>query len=323
MTKWMKICLMIVLSGLINACTTTSTTTRQEGFVNNKTGSMLYYQSYGTGRSIILVPGRLFFGDRLLRLAGDGRTVVFYDMRNRGASTPAESGDSHTIFDDVNDIEMVRRHFGAKKISVVGFSYLGLAAAIYAARHPGRVERIVQLGPPPIKLTPEYFSSDSGKFLTLSPEGQLAWSNWLQAQKTPQTQTRSEFCATNARAMSFWLVGRPANAKFVPDLCEYPTEAPDRLNQHFLSLWTDLLGKPIVSVDQYRSVQAPVLVVHGELDRNAPSAAAEEWARSWSNGRYISLDEAGHYIWLDDGNIVSEIDEFLSGRWPQRAKRLN
>lgn len=54
-----------------------------------------------------------------------------------------------------------RAHYGAEHVSLIGFSYLGLMTAIYASRHPDRVERLAQLGPAPAKparLTPRAYS---------------------------------------------------------------------------------------------------------------------------------------------------------------------
>ena len=46
----------------------------------------------------------------------------------------------------MQDIETVRRHFGLERVSVMGYSYLGKVAVMYAMAHPERVDRIVQLG---------------------------------------------------------------------------------------------------------------------------------------------------------------------------------
>jgi pimeloyl-ACP methyl ester carboxylesterase len=44
-------------------------------------------------------------------LAGKQHTVIFYDMRNRGASDRIEDAAKLTMENDVRDLETVRSHF--------------------------------------------------------------------------------------------------------------------------------------------------------------------------------------------------------------------
>lgn len=41
-------------------------------------------------------------------------------------------------------------------LSPIGYSYVGLLVMLYALEHPDRVERIVQLGPVPIRFGTEF-----------------------------------------------------------------------------------------------------------------------------------------------------------------------
>ena len=77
-------------------------------------------------------------------------------MRNRGLSRRVEDVAQITIMRDVEDLEAMRLHFGGKKVSLVGYLYLGLMAALYAAQHSDQVERLVQIGPVPRKLGTSY-----------------------------------------------------------------------------------------------------------------------------------------------------------------------
>lgn len=127
----------------------------EEGYVTTEDDVRLFYRKVGTGASTVIVPGDLFLFDDFKQLA-DGRTLIFYDMRNRGRSDSVAEGDRLTIHHDVTDLEAVRAHFSVEKTSLVGYSYLGLMVAMYALEHPERVERIVQMGPVPRKFGTEY-----------------------------------------------------------------------------------------------------------------------------------------------------------------------
>jgi pimeloyl-ACP methyl ester carboxylesterase len=57
----------------------------QGEYVTTEDGVRLYYHIVGSGSPVVLVPGGLFLERDFAKLA-HGRTMVFYDMRNRGRS---------------------------------------------------------------------------------------------------------------------------------------------------------------------------------------------------------------------------------------------
>jgi len=127
----------------------------EEGFVTADDGARLFYERIGTGVPSLIIPARLYLAKDFAPLAAH-RTVVFYDMRNRGKSDPIDDPKRLSIHDDVRDLEAVRRHFKAEKFGTMGYSYLGLMVVMYAAAHPDRVDRLVQIGPVPRKFGTQY-----------------------------------------------------------------------------------------------------------------------------------------------------------------------
>lgn len=57
---------------------------------------------------------------------------------------------------DVRDLEAVRHHFQLERVSLLGHSYLGIVVALYAMKHPDRVNRVVQIGPTAADLAKQY-----------------------------------------------------------------------------------------------------------------------------------------------------------------------
>ena len=130
----------------------------EEGYVPTDDGTRLFYQKVGSGKQTVIIPGGLFLYDDFKQLA-KGRTLIFYDMRGRGRSDaiPDERKSALvSIHNDVKDVERIRQHFKVAKFSLIGYSYLGLMTVMYAMDHPQRVERIVQMGPVPLKFGTEY-----------------------------------------------------------------------------------------------------------------------------------------------------------------------
>ncbi len=123
--------------------------TESSGFLATHDGSRLFYRKLGSGPQTVIIPGGFLYGAAFDHLADRQRTLIFYDMRNRGASDRIEDASKLTMEADVRDLETVRQHFGVKKFVPVGYSYLGFMVVLYAKDYPRHVERIVQLGPVP------------------------------------------------------------------------------------------------------------------------------------------------------------------------------
>src|SRR5688500_1697771 len=98
----------------------------EEGTIDAGDGVQLYYQKVGDGENKIIIPLGLFLFDEFRSLATDDRTLIFYDVRNRGRSSHVTDSTLIGIWQDVHDMETVRKHFGANKVSLIGWSYLGM-----------------------------------------------------------------------------------------------------------------------------------------------------------------------------------------------------
>ena len=52
-------------------------------------------------------------------------------------------------------------------------------------------------------------------------------------------------------------------------------------------------------------------------------APGREWASTLPNARLISVPDGGHQLWTDDPSVIAAIDEFLAGKWPAHADKVN
>jgi pimeloyl-ACP methyl ester carboxylesterase len=290
------------------------------GWIAGPDGVRLYYEKIGSGPRTIIVPGRLFLSRELAPL-GRHHTVILYDMRNRGRSSRVEDGSLITIEKDVEDLEAVRRHFGAERFVPIGYSYLGLMVVLYAMEHPDRVERLVQLGPVPRKFGTEYPASllhrDSVPVVDTVVVARL---DSLERAGWPSRHPR-EFCE-ESRVLAVRLVGDPAKAKTLANPCAMPNEWPVNLQRHFEHHFAGV-QRLDVPKEAVARVRVPVLTIHGTWDRNAPYAAGREWALTLPNARLITVERAAHQVVTDAPDVVlPAIDEFVSGRWPARAEKI-
>jgi pimeloyl-ACP methyl ester carboxylesterase len=294
----------------------------ENGYVKTHDGYRLYYEKAGSGKQTVILPGRLFMMQDFKKLA-EGRTLIAYDMRNRGKSDRVEDIAAITIENDVRDLEAVRRHFNASKFTPIGYSYLGLMVVLYAAQHPERVERIVQIGPVPRKWDTEFPAHLQNRDLKeIIPSDE--WSELEKAREEGlKEKSPREYCLKHWNVLSRrMLVANQEKRNEVPVPCDMENEWPINFERHLKAHFEGSVQKLDVKKEYVQQVKVPVLTIHGKKDRNAAYGAGREWALTLPNGRLITVENGAHQVWVDDPRVLDEIDTFLRGQWPKRAERI-
>jgi pimeloyl-ACP methyl ester carboxylesterase len=286
----------------------------REDHVTTDDGVRLFAQTVGTGASAVIIPNAVYLFDPFRHLT-NGRTLIFFDMRNRGHSDHvSDSAKLHRgILQDVDDLEAVRRHFGFERIHLIGHSYLGMMVILYAMKYPDRVNRVVQIGPGQPFADRQYPTHADAALVEISAK--LAD---LQKERPPSAT--KEFCKkwwAVARAM---FVANPADADRIAEwgFCDLPNEL------HLMKHWVENIAPSIRSLSftehDYAKVKAPVLTIHGMKDRNAPYGGGREWARLSPCARLLTIADAAHVPWIEAPEIVfGAIETFLDGAWPDTA----
>ena len=293
----------------------------ETGFIRMPDGHRLKFERIGSGPQVIIVPGRLFLRSDFGRLARPDRTFIFYDMRNRGESDRVDDVATLTVQQDVADLEQVRRHFGAERIDLIGYSYLGLMVAMYALDHPERVGRLVQLGPVPRDSTTRYPRELTAEdHPPAYPEADVERARLLRESGWALQHPR-EYCEIAWSINRFALVGDPGKVdQLGPGWCDMANEYPTNLRRHFEHHWRSVQQVDLAE-QTVRALRQPVLTIHGTWDRNAPYGAGREWAATVADGRLLTVSGAAHHPWVEAPELVfPAIDEFLRGRWPPLAE---
>ncbi|HET8625411.1 MAG TPA: alpha/beta fold hydrolase [Gemmatimonadales bacterium] len=115
-------------------------------------GALLYERRVGTGPPVVVLhggPGASF--DYLLPgfdALADGRTLIYYDQRGGGRS-PIPRDQPVGWRDHVADLEALRAVWGVERLTILGYSWGGLLAQLYAIEHRERVERLALVCPAP------------------------------------------------------------------------------------------------------------------------------------------------------------------------------
>ena len=82
-------------------------------------------------------------------LLAEGRTLLYYDQRGGGRS-PVPREVPVGWRDHVTDLEALRGHWGLDRVALLGYSWGGLLAVLYALEHPHRIERLALVSSAPV-----------------------------------------------------------------------------------------------------------------------------------------------------------------------------
>lgn len=290
-----------------------------EGMIAMEDGVRLYFQKLGSGPGTVLIPNGMYFIEDFRRLS-EGRTLVFYDVRNRGRSdtimNPALL--ARGIQQDVDDLDAVRRHFGLNQVDLIGHSYIGLVTALYAMKYPAHVRRVVQIGPAQPDAGKQYPQELTGVDSTFTE----AMAQLAQMRKDPPQGTPEEICRKFWSVLGPIYVVNPVDARRIDwGRCDLPNER--NFAQYWLrQLWPSMQSLKLAAED-FAKASAPALIVHGTKDRNAPYGGALDWAALLPNARLVTVPDAAHAPWIEAPELVfGAIETFLNGAWPDTAGKL-
>lgn len=279
-------------------------------FVMAPDGVRLFFRLEGQGNESLIVPGigaEMDFG----RL-GANRRVAFYDIRNRGRSDAVTAPVRVGVPVETDDIEAVRAQVAFERTSVVGWSYVGLVAALYAAGYPQFVERLVMVCPaaPCKSLQPESGVADAvllQRLSELATTGLASTDPVAYAREWRRIVTPTQMGDPTA----FELLA--ADPSIWPN--EWPEHKTEALERVFAAHPVDFDYRP-----DARLIAAPTLVIHGDVD-SIPFAASEAWTRAIPDARLLVLRNVGHFPHVEAPSAFFDaVETFLNGDWPDGSK---
>ena len=234
--------------------------------------------------------------------------AFLFDQRGTGRSHPYLSCRENTTAHLINDIEIIRQHYGIEKWLVVGGSWGSTLALAYAQQHPERVSgialRAVFLGS---REEVEWaFVTGARAF---RPEMYAAFRDWLpEAERADPLaayvrRLRDPDPAVHAPAAQIWNAYERTLSELTPSQTVLPKEyqANARLpptpiiEAHYIA--HDFFLRPGQLLEGANRLRAiPGAIVQGRYDLLCPPAAATAIAGAWTNANLQIMEEAGHAI---------------------------
>lgn len=295
----------------------------REGYIHTSDGVRLFYKIVGSGADILVVvhggPGNSMesIAPDLEPLAKNC-TVIYYDQRGGGRSDLIKDPDKLSISKHIEDLESVRLFFKLDKITLLGNSWGGILIGIYAAAHPGKVERMILHSPGELSKTLSVRADEELQLRInrqLSPEQKKRLEfdsnpqNWIEA-ADPKAVCREFY-----QLLFPFYISKVENATlFRGDVCAGSDEAV-RYQQFVNEQIMNSLGEWNL-LPSLKAVKAPILIIHGRADPTL-FALSEIRVSEMPNARLLIINGAGHFPHVEQPEIFFKaVETFLRGDFP-------
>ena len=252
----------------------------------NVNGANLHFVIRGTGQPIVLIhgnPGSCHDWSRLYGMLADHYCMFAFDRPGHGHSDRPNPGRSVTVSMQADLLRSALNQLQVKDPILVGHSWGGALALLYALRFQQEISGLVLLAPA------AYPSGDGVSFLSKLPA-------------LPVVGDVLNFIFTPI--LSAWLVRTDLAKAFAPD------KIPATYLRHTLAEWTRPKKVKWYSVDdallesslpatslRYTNLTIPVEIITGDADLIvSPQENAHRLHESLANSRLTVLERTGHQV---------------------------
>ncbi|MFI9330416.1 alpha/beta fold hydrolase [Kitasatospora sp. NPDC052868] len=237
--------------------------------------------------------------------AAAGRSLVLLDLRGTGQSeTPADPS-SYRVDRQVDDVEALRAHLGLERIDVVAHSAAGDLVLLYAGRYPQRIRSLVLVTARARAAEIEF--PLEGRREALALRSGEPW--YDEAVPVLERAMVGEATEDDSRFLDRLFYGRWDAAAEA-----HAASGRDGYNEEAAHAYpgSGAFDDAAAVREALAKLDAPVLVLAGELDPSPRPDKAAEVAALFPRGEFVVQPGGVHFPWLDDpGFFVRTVGEFL------------
>ena len=252
-------------------------------------GVKIYYEVVGSGEPVVLLNGIfmntaswIFQRNHLARL---GYMVVLHDMRGQWKSDKPREESAYSLDAHAEDLKNLLDVLGLRKVHLVGTSYGGEVAMLFAYKYQDYVNDLTVIASvseihEDLRLTALRWlegalSMDVRKFV-------LSWVNDVYSDKYIVQHGDS-------------LLSR---------LVETFSRGFDLMSaSHLIKSFLKLAERPLTPL--LKNIDVPTLVIAAEEDRVKPPRYSKTISREIPRSTYVEIREAGHAVILEKPNVVN------------------
>jgi len=279
----------------------------------------LYTRDIGQGLPVIVLHGgpdfdHGYFLPDLDRLA-DSFRLIYYDQRGRGRSADQVVPQEVTIASEMEDLDIVRQHFGLASPALLGHSWGVVLALEFALRHPERVSRMILMNPAPastsdVAMFRKFYAQKLGTDMGRQKEILASAAYQEGDPEAVAARYRLHFKPALKRPEDYEKLMATMKAAFVRQGKEGIVKAravEDRLMRETLQVdGYDLLPR-------LQTLSIPTLVIWGDHDF-FPREIAAHIARAIPNAQLVTVNGCGHFAYMEcPGEVRTALHDFFQG----------
>src|SRR5579862_7311172 len=288
---------------------------RSDGFVATADSVHLYYRILGSGSDTIVAlhggPGATIsqFDPALVPLARH-HALLLYDQRGNGRSSAVADSTHLLVADHIADLEAIRQHFGITRLTLLGHSWGGGLAALYAAAHPGAIARLILVDAVPPRLHPFGDQTNRARLAGFDSATRARLGTLMQAALSDTARDKPALCRSfMGLFLRNYFADSAALRRTVANECADTADniaRSARVGRNTSRDWGEWVWDTAM-----KRVDVPVMVVHGRNDFE-PVAGAEAWAAAFPRGRLVLIDRSAHYPFVEQPDaFFPAVEQFL------------
>jgi proline iminopeptidase len=201
----------------------------------------------------------------------------------------------------IADIERIRQILGDNKLILIGHSWGGFLASLYAAEFPEHVEALILISPANTLVMPQP-NAEEDLFASVRaglPAGQQAeYDQFMDEYMNFNTlfqKSEADLVAMNEQFGKYYVQ-------------VVKTDLPRQGRSGGWMVWAQYIsmGQRHDYRSSLKNVTAPVLVIHGADDLQS-EAASRAYVEAFPNAEFVVIENAGHFSFEDQPEQFSNV----------------
>jgi proline iminopeptidase len=281
-------------------------------------GANLWVEMTGKGEPLFLIaggPGASHLYMHSFDALKDSNLLVFVDYYGRGRSDTASDPKNYSIKRDVDDVEGVRKALGFNRINVLGHSYGGDVAQLYAIKYGEYVNRLI-IANGLYSGEMQQATNDNVQDIFSKNQPEL-WDSLILLRKkgfVSSDPVHYNLYYKFLPGLIFYY--NPENAARLPQDVTYPNDFNFKLCYQLSGSDGDFtVGNDIAKFDvtgQLKTLKMPVLIIAGRYDKLFIPRFSLKYKEHCPQARFVMFEDSGHFPQLEEpGKEFALINEFL------------
>jgi proline iminopeptidase len=256
----------------------------------------LHYQISGKGPLVVIqAPGWGIGAEYLekgLAPLQQHFTVLAYDPRGTGQSTPVSASDHLKNSDLAQDLEQLRIYCGLDRMDLVAHSNGSAIAILYAELHPERVHKLVLIGSQLLgyhgEKGPDAIAEDARR------KNDPQFAIYIARMHAPAPDTDQGFTEQFKQYAGFFFYNPSKDVPILLSSMTHPMSVS--MNKAFKESPAATEAPPLSDLEK---ITAATLIVDGRQDPACPFTESERIHAGISGSTLLAIDQSGHFPWIE------------------------